>query len=318
MRLGELTIDHPVFLAPMAGVTDRPFREICFDYGADGAVTEMISAKALYYGNRGTENLLRRGPGEHLLGVQLFGREPELMAEMALRLEDRFDWIDVNMGCPMPKIVNNGEGSALMKEPELAASIVRAMAGKLHKPVTVKLRKGFNEDSVNAPELAKRLEDAGCALLAVHGRTREQYYSGEADWDIIRRVKEAVSIPVIGNGDVDSAERALAMLKETGCDGVMVGRAVRGRPWLLAEIRAAFEGRSFKAVPSRAEIAGLIRRHAHACVEEKGGHIAWQEMRKHLAWYAQGFSGAVMLRREASQLSSEEDLEKWLDIFVKA
>lgn len=316
MKLGGLTIDHPVFLAPMAGVTDRPFREICFSCGADAAVTEMISAKAMYYGNRGTEALLRRGDGETLLGAQIFGREPELMADMALTLEERFDWIDINMGCPMPKIVNNGEGSALLKEPELAARIVRTMADKLHKPVSVKLRKGFDRDSAAAPELARRLEDAGCAMLAVHGRTREQYYSGKADWDIIRQVKEAVSIPVIGNGDVDSAESALALIKETGCDGVMVGRAVRGRPWLLAEIKAALEKRPVPPAPSRKEMAALIRRHALAAAEEKGEAIAWQEMRKHLAWYAQGFAGASQLRREASLLSSAADLEKWLEAFT--
>ena len=318
MKLGDLTIDHPLFLAPMAGVTDRPFRELCFACGADGAVTEMISAKALYYGNRGTEKLLQRGENETLLAVQLFGREPELMAEMALRLEDRFDWIDVNMGCPMPKIVNNGEGSALLKEPELAAEIVRVMAKKLHRPVTVKMRKGFNNDSVNAPELAKRLEDAGCSMLTVHGRTREEYYGGKADWDVIRRVREAVSIPVIGNGDADSAERVKAMLEETGCDGVMIGRAVRGRPWIFAGVKAALRGEEAPHLPSREEAAALIRRHAAAAVEEKGEHIAWQEMRKHLAWYAQGFSGAAFLRREASSLSSAEDLEKWLKAFVKA
>lgn len=318
MRLGELTIDNPVFLAPMAGVTDRPFREICAAFGADGAVTEMVSAKAMFYGNRGTEKLLRRGESETLLAAQLFGREPELMAEMALRLEERFDWIDINMGCPMPKIVNNGEGSALMREPELAAKIVEAMAKKLKKPVTVKIRKGFDEQSVNAPELARRLADAGAAMITVHGRTREQYYSGKADWDIIRQVKESVSIPVIGNGDVTDPESAKTMLLQTGCDGVMIGRAVRGRPWIFAEVKAALKGEAAPDAPSREEIVAVIRRHALELTAEKGEHVGWQEMRKHLAWYAQGFSGAAALRREASMLSSREDLEKWLEAFAKA
>ena len=318
MQLGGLTIETPVLLAPMAGVADLPFRELCFSFGADAAVTEMISAKALYFGNRGTEILLGRGPGERRLAVQLFGREPELMAEMALRLEHRFDWIDVNMGCPMPKITGNGEGSALMKEPELAAQIVRAMVQKLKKPVTVKIRKGFDEDHVNAPEFAKRLEDAGCAMITVHGRTREQYYSGEADRSVIRAVKEAVSIPVIGNGDVTDAESAKKMLEETGCDGVMIGRAARGKPWLFAEVKAALERREIPAPPSREEQASLIRRHAQLAVEEKGDHVAWQEMRKHLAWYASGFPGAAELRRQAAEMSSQEGLEKWLEAFAKA
>ena len=318
MRLSELTLDEPVFIAPMAGVTDRPFREICFEQGGDAAVTEMVSAKALYYKNRGSETLLRRGPGERLLAVQLFGREPELMADMALTLEDRFDWIDVNMGCPMPKIVNNGEGSALMREPELAAEIIRAMAKKLHKPVSVKLRKGFTQGEETAPELAKRLEDAGAAMLTVHGRTREDYYSGRADWEVIRKVKEAVHIPVIGNGDVDGAESALAIRERTGCDGVMIGRALRGRPWVLAEAAAALRGEPVPNAPSREEIALLIRRHAEAEVREKGEHVGWQEMRKHLAWYAAGFPGAAALRKEANVLSSQDSLEKWLEAFVKA
>ena len=318
MRLGDLTIAQPVFLAPMAGVTDRPFREICTALGADGAVTEMVSAKAMYYGNRGTETLLLRGEKEKLLGVQIFGREPELMAEMALRLEDRFDWIDVNMGCPMPKIVNNGEGSALMKEPELAADIVRAMAGKLHRPVTVKLRKGFNAESVNAPEMARRLEDAGAAMITVHGRTREEYYGGKADWEIIRRTKEAVTIPVIGNGDVTDAESAKAMIAQTGCDGVMIGRAVRGNPWIFAEVRAALRGDPLCVRPLRSEAAAVIRAHAFGLREDKGDQVAWRELRKHLAWYAAGFPGAAALRREASQISSADDFEKWLETFVNA
>lgn len=318
MHLGELTLDHPVFIAPMAGVTDKAFREICFDCGADAAVTEMVSAKALYYGNRGTETLLQRAANEKLLAVQIFGRDPEIMADMALALEDRFDWIDVNMGCPMPKIVNNGEGSALMKEPELAAEIIRTMVKKLHKPVTVKLRRGFAAGEETAPELAKRLEDAGCAMLTVHGRTREDYYAGKADWEVIRKVKEAVSIPVIGNGDVDGPESAQAIRERTGCDGVMIGRALRGRPWILAEVSAALRGESVPAAPSREETVRIIRRHAEAEVLEKGEHVGWQEMRKHLAWYAAGFPGAAALRKEANVLSSKDGLEKWLEAFLKA
>ena len=318
MHLGELTFDHPVFIAPMAGVTDKAFREICFDCGADAAVTEMVSAKALYYGNRGTETLLQRAANEKLLAVQIFGRDPEIMADMALALEDRFDWIDVNMGCPMPKIVNNGEGSALMKEPELAAEIIRTMAKKLHKPVTVKLRRGFAAGEETAPELAKRLEDAGCAMLTVHGRTREDYYAGKADWEVIRKVKEAVGIPVIGNGDVDGAESALAIRERTGCDGVMIGRALRGRPWVLAEVSAALRGEPVPAAPSREETVRIIRRHAEAEVREKGEHVGWQEMRKHLAWYAAGFPGAAALRKEANELTSKDGLEKWLEAFLKA
>ena len=318
MRLGSLTIDYPVFIAPMAGVTDMAFREICFDCGADAAVTEMVSAKAVYYGNRGTETLLRRAVNEKLLAVQIFGRDPEIMAEMALRLEERFDWIDVNMGCPMPKIVNNGEGSALMKEPELAAEIIRAMTKKLRKPVSVKLRKGFAAGEESAPELAKRLEDAGCAMLTVHGRTREDYYAGKADWNVIRKVKEAVRIPVIGNGDVDGAESALAIRRETGCDGVMIGRALRGRPWVLAEAAAALRGEPVPETPSRETVTAVIRRHAEAEIREKGNHVGWQEMRKHLAWYAAGFPGAASFRKAANELSSQEDFEKWLEAFAKA
>ncbi len=308
MRLGSWDLKDPVFLAPMAGVTDRAFRVLCKEQGADVLCTEMISAKALYYHNKNTRELLLYAPEERPIGVQLFGNDPEIMAEMAASIEDDYDFIDVNMGCPVPKVVNNGEGSALMKDPDTAARIVERMAARLKKPVTVKFRKGFDDANVNAPEFAKRLEAAGAAAVAVHGRTRAQYYSGSADWDIIRQVKEAVSIPVIGNGDIWHAEDAVRMLQETGCDGVMAARGARGNPWLFSEIRALKETGKVPARPSRDEILQMILRHAELLTELKGEHTAMREMRKHIAWYTAGLAHSSRLRAAASSVCTMEEL----------
>lgn len=308
MRLGEWTWDLPVFLAPMAGVTDLPFRLLCKEQGCDGMCTEMVSAKALYYRSKNTGALLLTEPRERPLGVQLFGSDPELMAEMAASLEDRFDWIDINMGCPVPKVVNNGEGSALMKDPVLAGRIVEAMARRLKKPVTVKIRTGFDSASRNAVEVAKRLEAAGAAAVAVHGRTREQYYSGQADWEIIRQVKETVSIPVIGNGDIFHGEDAARMVRETGCDGVMAARGAKGNPWLFREIQAALAGKPVPPRPSGAEIRETVLRHSRLLVQYKGEYTAMREMRKHLAWYTAGFPHSSALRGRANQIETMEDL----------
>ena len=315
MKIGSLSIDTPLFLGPMAGVTDLPFRLLCVSQGCGVCCTEMVSAKALYYGNKGTGELLQRADGDGLTAVQLFGSDPQLMAQMAERIQDDFDMIDINMGCPVPKVVNNGEGSALMKQPELVGEIISAMTRRLHKPVTVTIRKGFDESHVNAVEIAKIAEQAGAAAIAVHGRTRALYYSGKADWSIIREVKQAVRIPVIGNGDIFTGADACRMLAQTGCDGVMIARGAQGNPWLFAEVRAALEGRPAPERPSRAEIATMIRRHAELMLRCKRETVAMRELRKHLAWYTAGCAYGAKLRARACLVSTERELEEWLEDF---
>lgn len=309
-KIGEIQMENPFVLAPMAGVTDLPFRKLCKEQGAGLICTEMVSAKAISFHNKNTEALMEMDPSEHPVSLQLFGSEPELMAEVAKSIEDRpFDILDINMGCPVPKVVNNGEGSALLKDPELIRRIVSAVSRAIKKPVTVKMRIGFEGFPVDAVEIAKLVEDSGAAAIAVHGRTRQQYYSGKADWDAIRRVKEAVSIPVIGNGDVDSPQKAEALLKETGCDGVMIGRAVEGNPWIFRELNHYFTAGEILPRPSVEEIREMILRHARAQIELKGEYTGIREMRKHVAWYTAGMRHSAGLRRDSNQIGSYEELE---------
>ena len=302
--------DFPVILAPMAGITDLPFRLLCKEQGCDVMVTEMISAKALYYGNKNTIPLLQTEKEEQPLGVQIFGSDPELMGQMAHKLEEqKFAFIDINMGCPVPKIVNNPEGSALMLQPELAGQIVKAVSEAVSLPVTVKFRLGFDDDRKNAVSFARILEDNGAAAVAVHGRTREQYYSGTADWDMISQVKENVSIPVIANGDVFSGEDALAIREQTGCDGIMVGRGAKGNPWIFREIRAALDGKPIPDRPEPEEVIAMILRHAELSIHYKGEFTGIREMRKHTAWYTAGMRGASKLRDAVNQVSNYEQLK---------
>lgn len=274
---------------------------------------EMISAKAISFHNKNTIALMKIDPCEHPVSMQLFGSEPELMAEVAKSIEDKdFDILDINMGCPVPKVVNNGEGSALLKNPELIVQIIKSVSSAIQKPVTVKVRIGFENAPVDIVEIARRAEDAGAAAIAVHGRTRQQYYSGTADWDIIRQVKEAVSIPVIGNGDVDSPLKAEALLKQTGCDGVMIGRAVRGNPWIFREMNHYFQTGELLPRPSSEEIREMILRHARAQIALKGEFTGIREMRKHVAWYTAGMRHSAGLRRASNTIESYEALQELL------
>lgn len=313
LKIGSVTLPNNLILAPMAGVTDLPFRLLCKEQGAGLLCMEMVSAKAILYKNRNTESLLEIDPRENPVSLQLFGSDPEIISKIAHQIEDKpFDILDLNMGCPVPKIVNNGEGSALMKNPKLAGEIIRETVKAIDKPVTVKIRKGFDDEHINAVEMAKIAEDAGAAAVAVHGRTREQFYSGRADWDIIRQVKEAVSVPVIGNGDLLTAEDVIAMEAQTGCDGFMIARGAQGNPWIFRQILHYFETGEHLAKPTLEEVTQMILRHARMMLEFKGEYIGIREIRKHAAWYTAGYPNSARLRVAINNVESFEALEELL------
>jgi len=314
MKIGNVELDNPYILAPMAGVTDLPFRLLCKEQGAGLLCMEMVSAKALQYKNKNTKALLAIHPKEYPVSLQLFGSDPQIISEQAKRIEELpFQILDINMGCPVPKVVRNGEGSALMKNPKLVYEIVEQTVKAIKKPVTVKIRKGFDDTCINAVEIAKVIEEAGASAVAVHGRTREQYYSGKADWEIIRQVKEAVSIPVIGNGDVTSGEKAIAIQKETGCDGVMIGRGAQGNPWIFHELVEYEKTGVLPERPSKEEIKKTMLRHARLQIEFKGDYLGIREMRKHVAWYTKGMEGSAKLRDDINKVESYEELEELLN-----
>ena len=314
MRIGNVTLENNLILAPMAGVTDLPFRLLCKEQGAGLLCMEMVSAKAIYYNNKNTEALMEIDERELPVSLQLFGSDADIMSEMAKRIEERpFAILDINMGCPVPKVAGNGEGSALMKNPQLVREIVSKVVRAIEKPVTVKIRKGFDEEHVNAVEIAKIIEDCGAAAVAVHGRTREQYYSGKADWDIIRQVKEAVSIPVIGNGDVTGPESAKKMMEETGVDGIMIGRACRGNPWIFKQINEYLKTGVIPEKPSIEKVREMMLRHAKMQLECKGEYTGIREMRKHVAWYTAGYPNSAKLRAKINEVETFEELTEFLN-----
>ncbi|MBD5521283.1 MAG: tRNA dihydrouridine synthase DusB [Lachnospiraceae bacterium] len=311
LLIGDVELENNIILAPMAGVTDLPFRLLCSRQGAGLVCMEMISAKAVLYKNKNTESLLEIHPDEGPVSLQLFGSDPQIVSDIARQIEERpFSILDINMGCPMPKIVNNGEGSALMKNPKLAGEIVSAVVKVIKKPVTVKIRSGFDKEHINAVEMAKVIEDAGASAIAVHARTKEQLYAGEADWEIIAKVKDVVSIPVIGNGDVACGESAAKMLKQTNCDAVMIGRASRGNPWIFSQIRAYLEEGVVLPNPTKEERKEMMLEHARLQLECKGEYTGIREMRKHVSWYTAGMPHSAKLRQEINSMENFASLEE--------
>lgn len=311
VTIGGVVLDNPLILAPMAGVSDLPFRLLCAEHGAGLVCMEMVSAKAVYYKNKHTDELMETHPQEHPVSLQLFGSDPDIIAWTAAQIEEKpFEILDFNMGCPVPKVVNNGEGSALMLQPKLVEEILTKLVHAVKKPVTVKIRRGFDEEHVNAVEIARIAESCGVAAIAVHGRTREQYYSGTADWEIIRQVKEAVSIPVIGNGDLRSAADVERMRDQTSCDGFMIGRAARGNPWIFAEILHKLETGEDLPRPTTEEMASMVLRHARLQTEVKGERIAMREMRKHAGWYTAGYPNSSRLRGKVNEVTTLAELEE--------
>ena len=313
LQIGNVKLENDLILGPMAGVTDLPFRLLCKEQGAGLLCMEMVSAKGIMYNNKNTKFLLTIDERERPVSLQLFGSDADIISEQAKRIEELpFDILDINMGCPVPKIVNNGDGSALMKNPLLAGEIIEKTARAIQKPVTVKIRKGFDEEHINAVEMAHIAQESGAAAIAVHGRTREQYYSGKADWEIIRKVKEAVKIPVIGNGDVWTPQDAIDMRKQTGCDGVMSGRGAQGNPWIFKQILHYEQTGELLEKPSPQEVTEMILRHAKMQMEFKGEYTGMREIRKHAAWYTAGYKNSAKLRGKINETETYEELKELL------
>lgn len=317
MVIGNVNVDNILFLAPMAGVTDLPFRLICKEQGCGLAYTEMVSAKGLYYNSTRTYELLKIDDREHPIGVQIFGSDPNIMGKMAAELSKTdIDLIDINMGCPAPKIIKNGEGSTLMRKPDRVKAIVEAVVSSSTKPITVKMRKGWDKDNVNAPYIAKIVEEAGASAVTVHGRTREDFYSGRADWDIIKEVKKCVNIPVIGNGDIFTPEDAKQMLDYTGCDAVMIGRGAQGNPWIFKRTLHYLETGELLSPPTREERIEMAIRHLEMSLKIKDERIVIPEMRKHIGWYLKGIKGAANIRAIINRMDTADEVRALLNSIV--
>lgn len=318
MKIGNVQLDNEVFLSPMAGVTDLPFRTICKEKGCGMLYTEMINAKALCYDDENTKKMLRMEKDEHPVAVQIFGSDPEFMGKAAkIMNEYPNEILDINMGCPAPKVIKNGDGSALMRNPKLAAEVLTAVVNNSEKPVTLKIRKGWDDDSVNAVEIAKIAEECGISALAIHGRTREQFYSGKADWDIIAEIKQAINIPVIGNGDVFEVQDAVNMLEKTKCDAIMIGRGAQGNPWIFNRINHYMKTGEILPEPTLEEKINTAIRHMNLAVAEHGDYVAVREMRKHIGWYLKGLKNSAKYRDQINKITDYKEVIAMLEEYVQ-